>query len=126
MFVMLDMLILGSSLVATLAILARVIGRVRDHDHIFIVLVHDGDHSSERTIVFVRLIGWGIGWAVKRTFHFPMSPLSTSAALTLQDPLGQRLAKAWLTLTFSLVLTLMVGGISLRITPKTPVLATIG
>ena len=48
MFVMLYMLILGSSLVATLAILARV--RVRNHDHIFIVIVRGGDHSSERTI----------------------------------------------------------------------------
>ena len=57
MFVMLYISILGSSLVATLAILARVSGRVRDHDHIFIVIVHGGDHSSERAIIFVRLSG---------------------------------------------------------------------
>ena len=43
MFAMLYMLILGSSLVATLAILARV--RVRNHDHIFIFIVRGGDHS---------------------------------------------------------------------------------
>ena len=55
MFVMLYMLILGSSLVATLAILARV--RVRNHDHIFIVIVAVEIIPVNALLIFVRLSG---------------------------------------------------------------------